>query len=98
MGSLHAKIVMQNRDEVKQHMFAHIEHWKQSRISQKQYCLQNEIAYHSFHYWLKRFKNNNDQKPAAFIELQVQTGQPCIEVLFADGKLSCFINRLAVFI
>jgi hypothetical protein len=81
---------MQNRDKIEKDMFAHIEHWKQSGISQKQYCQDHAITYHSFHYWFKRFKRNNDQKPAAFTELQVQTGQPCMELLFANGKRVLF--------
>lgn len=81
---------MQDRDEIKKEMFAHIEHWKQSRISQKQYCQQHAITYQSFHYWFRRFKNDQQQKPVAFTELQVQTGQPCIEVLFANGRRVMF--------
>lgn len=81
---------MQNRDEVRQQMFTHIEHWRQSGISQKQYCRENAIAYQSFHYWLKQFKDSTDQKAASFIELQVQTGRPFIELLLIDGKRVIF--------
>jgi len=81
---------MQNRDEVKQHMLAHIELWRRSGISQKKYCEQNEITYHIFHYWLRRYNHSNDQKPGGFIELQVQTGQPFIEVLLTSGMRIIF--------
>ncbi len=33
----------------------HIEHWRQSQLSQKEYCRQNEIITHRFTYWKKRF-------------------------------------------
>lgn len=32
----------------------HIELWRQSQLSQKEYCRQNEIAPHRFTYWKKR--------------------------------------------
>ena len=81
---------MQNRDAAKQNMFAHIEHWRQSGISQKRYCEQNEITYHKFHYWLRQYNNCNDQQAGGFIELQIPTGQPFMEVLLTDGKRIIF--------
>lgn len=34
-----------------------IERWQQSGLTQKQYCQQQDIPYHSFHYWHKRYRS-----------------------------------------
>lgn len=84
---------MQSREEVKDQMFDHIKQWTLSNLSQKDYCRQHGLTYHSFHYWYKRYKNNDQSTPVApFIKLQVQpqTLQPLVELLLADGKRILF--------
>ena len=84
---------MQNRDEVRQQMFVHIEQWKQSNLTQKLYCEQHNIAYQAFHYWYKRYKNNSPVNlPASFVPLQVQQQnvQPHVELLLSDGRRIVF--------
>ncbi len=84
---------MQNRDEVRQQMFTHIEQWKQSNLTQKSYCEQHNIAYQAFHYWYKRYKNNNPtNSSASFVQLQVQAQnvQPHVELLLSDGRRIVF--------
>ena len=34
-----------------------IEQWQQSGLSQKQFCMANNIAYHVFHYWYGVYKS-----------------------------------------
>ena len=43
-------------------MYAHIEQWEQSGLSQKVYCEQHTLKYHVFHYWYKLYR---DQHQAA---------------------------------
>ena len=43
----------------------HLEHWRQSQLSQKEYCLQNEIISHRFTYWEKRLAD--DQTGPIFV-------------------------------
>jgi hypothetical protein len=84
---------MQSSEEIKQQMFAHIEQWKQADLSQKAYCEQHNLFYHVFHYWYKRYRDNQSMKPAStFVELQVQqsTMQPAVELLLPDGKRFLF--------
>ena len=84
---------MQNRDEVRQQMFTRIEQWQQSNLTQKSYCEQHDIPYQSFHYWYKRYKNNNSINPAAsFVQLQVQQQnvQAHVEILLSDGMRILF--------
>ncbi len=35
----------------------HLERWRQSQLSQKEYCRQNEIIQHRFTYWKKRLSD-----------------------------------------
>ena len=70
--------------------------WKQSNLSQKAYCEQNQIRYHVFHYWYKRYRvaQLNSSEPA-FIPINVKPSfseASCanIEVVLADGKRILF--------
>ena len=35
----------------------HLQSWKSSSLSQKEYCRQNNLVYHRFVYWRCKFKN-----------------------------------------
>src|SRR3954447_9022009 len=69
---------MQPVEQVREQMYAHIEQWKQSGLSQKVYCEQRAVKYHVFHYWYKLYRDQHQQaaqepqpKPsAAFIPLK----------------------------
>jgi hypothetical protein len=85
---------MTSNPEVKEQMFAHIEQWKKSDLSQKKYCSQHNIRYHVFHYWFKRFREALPviDKMSSFVKLQVE--QPATaanaELIFPDGKRLVF--------
>ena len=73
---------MQQEEQVKEQMYAHIEQWKQSGLSQKLYCEQQALKYHVFHYWYKLYRDQHQQQaapapqsksPAAFIPLALST-------------------------
>ncbi len=88
---------MQYDEQTQQQMFAMIASWKQSGLSQKQYCEQNNIRYYVFHYWYKRYRDEqtvvNDTR---FVPLTVKPAashNDCtaqIELLTADGKRILF--------
>src|SRR4051794_14952721 len=68
---------MQQGEQVKEQMYAHIDEWKQSGLSQKVYCEQRGVKYHVFHYWYKLYRDQYQQaapepklkSPATFIPL-----------------------------
>jgi hypothetical protein len=72
---------MQQVEQVKEQMYAHIEQWKQSGLSQKLYCEQQAVKYHVFHYWYKLYRDQHHQaapepdptSPATFIPLTLST-------------------------
>ncbi len=86
---------MQDQD-VREQMFNLVNGWQQSGLSQKAYCEQNEIRYHVFHYWYKRFRDSQvANKEVTFIPLQIKPLQPAsanagIELLLTDGRRILF--------
>ena len=86
---------MQYDEQTQQQMFAMIASWKQSGLSQKAYCEQNNIRYYVFHYWYKRYKDKQTlQEDLDFIPLNVQPSPSFnaahIELLLPDGKRILF--------
>ncbi len=82
-------------------MFALISSWKHSGLSQKAYCEQSQLRYHVFHYWYKRYRDeqSNCSEPA-FIPLNVKpsfSDATCanIEVVLADGKRILFHQAIS---
>ena len=88
---------MQYDEQTQTQMFAMVASWKQSGLSQKQYCEQNNIRYYVFHYWYKRYKDiQAPEKDAGFVALNVKpslSSDSCnagIELLLPDGKRILF--------
>src|SRR5438445_6570168 len=86
-------------EQVQEKMFAYIRSWQQSDVSQKEWCRQQGIPYHIFHYWYRKYK---DQQGAAdntgtFVQLAM-TSPPATgcEVVFADGTRIVFHQPVAV--
>ena len=93
---------MQYDEQTQQKMFAMISSWRQSGLSQKIYCEQNDIRYYVFQYWYKRYKDNqataeNDR----FISVNVKAAPSLnasaaqIELLTADGKRILFYQPVS---
>jgi hypothetical protein len=87
---------MQYNKNTQEKMFAMVVGWQQSGLSQKVYCEQNQIRYHVFHYWYKRYRDEqSSSSEPAFIPLNVKPSfldPTCanIEVVLADGKRVLF--------
>jgi len=82
---------MENREQLRQQQFAMITSWQQSGQSQQQYCRQNNIAYHVFHYWYKVYRKEHATAKASFVALNIsQPLQAHVEVQLADGKRIVF--------
>ena len=86
-----------------QKFFEDIIRWQQSGLSQKAWCEQNGIAYSSFHYWYRRFRNQQtDSKQSSgdgFVQLRVRdrpAGTPWCELVFDNGKKLLFHQAVPV--
>ncbi len=47
---------MRNPPEVREQMFTMIEQWQQSGVTQKAFCEQQSLKYHTFYYWYKCYR------------------------------------------
>jgi hypothetical protein len=86
------------RKSVQQRMFKAISRWRQSGLNQKAWCEKNNLAYSSFHYWYRRYRNevepqSGEEPDGQFVPLQVEPspaiGNWC-EVLLPEGKKLAF--------
>jgi hypothetical protein len=81
---------MSQLPEVRQQMFKLIEQWQQSKLTQKEYCEQQLIKYHVFHYWYKRYREQQAGavgNSSSFVKIQVAkpvTGG-AVEIHFPSG-------------
>jgi hypothetical protein len=65
-----------NQKNTQEEMYLAIELWKESGLSQKNYCSENGIVYNTFKYWVKKY--NGKKKPVkpqvkTFLPIQVNT-------------------------
>ena len=90
---------MPKNESVQQKMFASIASWQASDLSQKEWCRQQEITYHIFHYWYKRYREQQESsgEASAFARLAVkQEPEAGCEVIFADGTKVIFRQSVSV--
>ena len=55
-----------------------IQNWKDSGLSKAEYCQQNQLTKHAFHYWCKKLERIPEQEQANSIvplDLQVQSSR-----------------------
>lgn len=80
-------------------MFASISSWQASDLSQREWCRQQDIAYHIFHYWYRKYKEAQDEPGggSSFVRLTVkpEAGAGC-EVIFSDGTKVVFREPVPV--
>ena len=65
---------MRNSSEARHQMFALIEQWQQSSLTQKAFCQQQSLRYYVFHYWYKRYREQQagtEDNATSFVRLQI---------------------------
>ena len=88
---------MESKEQLRQHQFAMIVSWQQSGQSQKQFCLQNNIGYHVFHYWYKVYRNQQATDGGSFVALNIAPQlQANVEVHLTDGRRIVFHQPVSV--
>ena len=68
-------------------MFRHIEAWKQSGLSQKEYCQRHMVAYHLFPYWTKRYRMRQEEsvEKKGFVSVEVSDAVAPVPVMELSG-------------
>jgi hypothetical protein len=98
---------MTKRQRNRNKMFAHIERWRSSGLTQRAYCRKARINHGGFYYWLTQFTEHIvfEAAPAGFIPLTVQvqeeivseriivTGPNGMEIFFPCTQLSITLIR-----
>ncbi len=52
---------------------AHVEAWRQSGVSQAEYCRKNGLSHHQFGYWKKKFTDKEKSAQcSAFVAIPIQ--------------------------
>lgn len=77
----------------KQLMFSLIEIWKSSGKSQKAFCQEKDLAYHKFHYWFKKYNDQNGESAddSPFVPLSMKpVASSNLEVVYPDGRRLIF--------
>jgi len=67
-------------------MFALISQWQASGMNQKEFCRVQGVAYHVFHYWLKKYRQQSDGD-GGFVPVEINSSQraPWMTVSFSQG-------------
>jgi hypothetical protein len=67
----------------------HVQSWQQSAGSQKDYCRENNLSYHTFIYWIQKFRRNHQPVEQAFIAVQGDPSRPSLaqelEICYPNG-------------
>lgn len=75
-------------------MFSLIEVWKNSGKTQREFCLEKDLAYHKFHYWFKKYNNQHgqasDEPPFLSLSMRPASRPNKLEIVYPDGKRLIF--------
>jgi hypothetical protein len=86
-------------NSVREQMFSSIASWQASELSQKQWCDQQGITYHIFHYWYRKYRDAHPESTDnnSFVRLAVkpEAGASC-EIIFTDGTKIVFREPVPV--
>ena len=78
-------------------MFAVIEEWQRSKLSQKQYCRDHGLGYHIFHYWYRKYRGlQATPATSGFVQIKPVTAGPFAEFCFPGGSRVIFHEPVGV--
>ena len=83
--------------KTEEEMFFMIEEWQQSKSSQKQYCREHNLAYHHFHYWYRKYRDQ--QVPpgtSGFIQIKPVPDSTFAEFIFPGGSRVIFHQSVSI--
>lgn len=63
---------MQNKKEHRAESLQMITQWQQSGLTQKAFCISNNVAYHIFHYWYGVYRSGQNTN-GSFVPVTVTT-------------------------
>jgi hypothetical protein len=80
---------MSKDDSVREKMFASIASWQTGDLFQKEWCRQQGVIYHIFHYWYRIYREQHSEPAgdSAFVHLKVK---PAVDAS-CEGKGTAFL-------
>ena len=76
----------QQRQVLEQEMFSLIEKWQESNLNQQAFCQEHEITYSKFLYWLKKYRQQQENVQG-FIPIEVSGHHQLIELRYPNGVI-----------
>jgi len=80
-------------------MFASIASWQATELSQKEWCRQQGITYHIFHYWYRKYRDEHPESTDSnsFVRLAIKSqADASCEVILPDGTKIIFREAVPV--
>ncbi len=59
------------RENWKQEMFSLVTKWQDSGINQRDFCDRHDLSIYTFHYWLRRYKQEYSSSENGFMAVEV---------------------------
>ena len=59
------------RENWKQEMFSLIKRWKKSGINQRDFCDRHDLSMHTFHYWLRKYRQIHTSSENGFVPVEI---------------------------
>ncbi|MEO6962828.1 MAG: hypothetical protein ABIY90_12710 [Puia sp.] len=92
---------MESNSSARESMFRFIKQWQTSGLSQLAFCKENNIRYHLFHYWYRRFRDAKEPAvavPKGFIRLKPSARETTVfaELDFPNGNRISFHEPVSV--
>jgi hypothetical protein len=92
---------MRNNSQVRQQMLEMVNRWKQSGLSQKDFCEKEPVTFHKFYYWYRRSGQQDKpiptQETPGFVKLKIEEPlvATSIEIHFPQGARLFFHNPVS---
>jgi len=69
-------------------MFSLIEKWQQSDQTQKDFCRGHDVKLATFHYWQKKYRNQNQKDISGFIPMEISSSDVrTVEIRYPNGVI-----------
>ena len=78
-------IFMQDKNAHRAEMFEMIEQWQKSGLSQKDFCVSKDVAYHSFHYWYRVYKSAQNTG-VSFVPVNITSPANQDQIVLTSGS------------
>ena len=83
----------------RQQMFALVGSWEGSGKTQREFCSEQDISFHRFTYWLRRYREHQKEASGAapsFIPLSLDAAiGSSAEIIYPDGRRLIFHQAVA---